>query len=71
MASKIYCNKCGRLILPFEDYVSVPPQAIGYGSKFDGGFVDMDVCYGCFDGMVSEWAIPPVVGCDEEDLHKE
>jgi hypothetical protein len=31
--------------------------SVGYGSKFDGDIIDLDLCCGCFD-KIMDWIIP-------------
>lgn len=57
------CNICGGKLDFFdrqEDYTI--HKNIGYGSIYDGETVDLHICCSCFDKIVSECKISPVLG---------
>lgn len=61
---KQFCNKCGK---PFdlwdtqEDFSIM--KRLGYGTKNDGGILDLHLCCQCMDELVDECDISPI----EED----
>ena len=60
------CNKCGRQIeygdrfpgLSYED-------KIGYGSKYDGCRIELDLCTDCLDWLIDVCVIDPT---DDENI---
>ena len=61
----IYCNKCGRPICMEEyiekaDYLKIEKNW-GYFSNKDGTCVKINICEECYDEIVQEFQIPPVV----------
>lgn len=69
---KRFCNICGKEFDFWdeqEDFSIV--RNVGYGSKFDGSSIHLDMCCGCFDSLleslIKECAISPVSGDDELD----
>lgn len=50
---KHFCNICGK---EFDEWDSLNGFSVdvypGYGSKYDGDNVQMDICCACFDKMV-------------------
>lgn len=66
MAKQILCNVCGKKIdqiLEDQMVVSIH-DTIGYGSKYDGGTFDLDICCDCFDKLIDDFtekcAINPI-----------
>jgi hypothetical protein len=44
------CNKCGREIESFNDFTLI--YQFGYESKFDGDYLNLDLCGCCLDEFV-------------------
>lgn len=42
-------------------------SSVGYGSKFDGESIDVDMCCGCFDKMMENYIIPQIVKLRAKD----
>lgn len=68
---KTFCNICGKEFDMWdkqEDFGFC--YSVGYGSKFDGSYIDVDLCCDCFDELMDTYIIPkckesPVQrGCD-------
>lgn len=62
---KRVCNICGKEFDMWdeqEDFSLV--RHVGYGSKYDGETIQLDMCCDCFDklmdGLIPKCAIPPV-----------
>jgi hypothetical protein len=56
------CNMCGKefdLWDSQEDF-SIH-KTIGYGSKFDGAEIEINLCCGCFDSLI-EKVLPQIKG---------
>lgn len=54
------CDLCGKEFDEFDtqENFGLHYSDIGYGSKFDGETMDVDMCCGCFDKMINEYIIP-------------
>lgn len=50
------CNVCGKALKnPRDlDFVNIHFR-IGYGSKYDGDMIDMDICPECLDKMLIKY----------------
>lgn len=57
----ITCNKCGR---PIDEHKEGKAQrlntVLGYGSKYDGCLVDLDLCPDCVDELIDSCKISPL-----------
>lgn len=60
MATQYYCNICGKPIKSDDDAVEIY-DLIGYGSKYDGEWIEMDICYDCLDKIIDACKISPVI----------
>lgn len=66
VVNKVYCNKCGKLLGGIEaECVEHIDHVIGYGSKYDGEKLAIDLCQTCFDEFVDDmkerYEISPIV----------
>lgn len=52
---KTLCNLCGKEFdtCDEKEKFGIHTQA-GYGSKFDGDNIQLDLCCGCFDGLIDK-----------------
>lgn len=57
---KINCDMCGKEFDEFDkqEMFCIYQSEIGYGSKFDGDNIDIDLCCCCFDKLMDEYVIP-------------
>lgn len=58
---KIYkCDLCGKEFDEFDkqEGFGLHYDSIGYGSKYDGETIDVDMCCDCFDKMIDDYIIP-------------
>lgn len=67
------CNICGQKLDFFdrqEDYTI--KKSIGYGSMYDGDIVDLHICCSCFDKIISNCVVSPLVSnrCDTQGIHR-
>lgn len=52
---KTLCNLCGKEFDTWDDQGNFGIHTrVGYGSKFDGDDVDLDLCCKCFDKLMDE-----------------
>lgn len=50
-----YCDRCGKAFDEWDRQESFAIKYfVGYGSKYDGETIDMDLCCSCFDHIVDE-----------------
>lgn len=62
MAKVAYCNKCGKEMDIFDLQEKFSLQRnIQYGSKYDGAYLDIDLCCNCMDELIDGCVISPVV----------
>lgn len=63
---KTLCNLCGKEFDEWDkkEWFGLHTR-VGYGSKFDGDGIDLDLCCECFDKLmdklISECKINPIV----------
>ena len=61
---KIYkCDLCGKPFNEFDEQEAfgLHYNSIGYGSKYDGCNIDVDLCCDCFDILMSEYIEPKLM----------
>lgn len=62
MARTIKCNKCGKDFDMWDEQEDFSiHRHCGYGSKYDGSIINLDLCCDCFDEFISSCAISPIV----------
>lgn len=62
MPEKTYCNICGSELDEWdlqEDFTL--HKHVGYGSKYDLSEVKLHICCRCFDNIVDQCMITPIV----------
>lgn len=61
MAREYYCNVCGKKMDIFDahNHISIS-ESLGYGSKYDGEYVEIDFCSSCLDAIIDKMAISPI-----------
>lgn len=61
MAKELYCNKCGKKMDMWDIQENFSIQRnLGYGSKYDGDDLDLDLCCDCMDKLIESCMISPV-----------
>ena len=62
MAKDIICNKCGKKfdIWDTQENFSVY-RRLGYGTKYDGDDLELDLCCDCMEKLIDECIISPIV----------
>ncbi len=69
MAKKIFCNMCGRVFGVFDEQQAFSfDQDIGYGSKFDGMHLNLDLCCSCMDSIIEKCKIRPVLDLENYEV---
>lgn len=57
---KVFCNCCGKELDKIDEcgVISIS-RMLGYGSKYDGVHVEVDICAECFDNFIEGMKIKP------------
>lgn len=62
MATKIICNKCGK---EFDEWDTQEEFRIyshlGYGTKYDGDKLELDLCCDCMTDLIDSCKISPII----------
>lgn len=57
----LICNVCGK---GFDDFDKINgfsiSGSIGYGSKYDGDYISLDMCCECMDKLIDNCVIKPI-----------
>ncbi len=62
MSKKVFCNICGKELDIFDKQQRFHLEGrLGYGSKYDGDEIDLDVCNACIDKLIESCSLSPVV----------
>ena len=67
---KRVCNVCGKDFDMWDEQEEFGLHyCVGYGSKYDGETINVDLCCECFDKLMDSYIIPksmipPFDGCD-------
>ena len=66
MAKKMYCNKCGKEMdfWDKQEEFSIHTHC-GYGTKFDGSDLELDLCCDCMEELADGCKIPPVADIEK------
>lgn len=56
---KCVCNMCGKDFDEFDiqNNFGIHKKVL-YGSSFDGGVINLDLCCDCFDKLMEEYILP-------------
>ncbi len=64
--TQIRCNLCGKDFDDADKYQSFGiSRKIGYGSKYDGYGLTMDICCKCMDTIIEQCKLPPLEDAEE------
>ncbi len=59
--TKMTCNICGKEFDQFDDMQHLAIYAhLGYGSKYDGEDLAMNICQECMDKLIEQCKISPL-----------
>lgn len=67
--AKTLCNVCGKEFDMWDEQEDLGLHTrFGYGTKFDGDSIDLDICCNCFDKLMDKFIpmckINPITGMD-------
>lgn len=61
MSKEMTCNVCGKKFDFWDTQENYNIHTYcGYGSKFDGETIDLDICCECFDKLVESCKVSPI-----------
>ena len=60
MATKVICNICGKEMddVDLRNNIRID-KCLGYGSKFDGEDIHLDICCDCLDKIIESCKVDP------------
>lgn len=62
MAKTITCNMCGKEFDGWDAQENFSiERRLGYGMKYDGDELQLDLCCGCMEKVIAECKISPIV----------
>lgn len=62
MALQYICNKCGKTFDRWDAQEQFHISAdLGYGTKYDGLILDLDLCCSCMDDLIADCKINPII----------
>ena len=68
MAKQLYCNKCGKKFDIYDEQEQFSFSSwLGYGTKYDGSRLDLDLCCQCMEELIDSCKINPVTHSDDWD----
>lgn len=61
MAKETICNKCGKQfnLWDTQEDFSIK-RHLGYGTKYDGGKLNIKLCCDCMEKLIDECGISPI-----------
>lgn len=68
MSEKNTCNKCGKRydLWDTQEDFSIHRQ-LGYGTKYDGDYLDIRLCCSCMEELIEKCSVSPIIErCDTE-----
>lgn len=65
--NKVICNKCGKEfdMWDMEENYSIYTRC-GYGTQYDGSFLELDMCCGCMAELIESCEVTPII---EKKIH--
>lgn len=58
---KIICNKCGKEFDCWDEQEGFSIHSYcGYGTKYDGDKLDLDLCCDCMEKLIDECVVSPI-----------
>ena len=62
---KLVCNMCGKEFDMWDEQEDFSiHRTCGYGTKFDGDSIQLDLCCDCMEKLVDSCLISPVISKD-------
>lgn len=62
MSKRITCNKCGKEFDLWDRQEAFHIyRDLGYGTKYDGSFLELDLCCKCMEELIESCSDNPVI----------
>ena len=72
MAKSTSCNICGKTFGMWDEINGFTCEAVlGYGSKYDGMGLELDICCDCMDKLIDNCKISPLVDLESPEVDLE
>lgn len=56
------CNKCGKNLDIFDEQENFTlTRKLGYGTKYDGEELRINLCCGCMESLIDSCTVSPIV----------
>lgn len=67
MARHTICDKCGKEFDKWDENENFHFYGkLGYGTKYDGSFLELDLCCDCMEEIIDQCKISPIKEYDED-----
>lgn len=68
MTGSITCNHCGKVfdLWDTQEGFSIKKR-LGYGTKFDGDELNMNLCCDCMEQLIDDCLISPIIQTDMQE----
>lgn len=61
MSRGIVCNKCGKEFDMWDEYEGLSVgRLLGYGTKYDGEYLRLNLCCKCLESLIDSCKISPL-----------
>lgn len=61
MAKEIICNRCGKKFDFWDTQEDFSIERnLGYGTKYDGSILELDLCCECMEKLIEDCVISPI-----------
>lgn len=61
MSETIICNKCGKPFDMWDETEGIKlSRYMGYGTKYDGDRLNLNLCCKCIENLISKCLISPI-----------
>lgn len=61
-ASMTVCNKCGKQFNLWDEKEDFSiRKRLGYGTKYDGDTLELDLCCDCMESLIDSCTINPII----------
>lgn len=62
MSKQSVCNKCGKVLDLWDKQENFHmSKELGYGTKYDGSTLELDLCCSCMDELIEACTLTPII----------
>lgn len=66
MSKIVICNKCGKAFDKWDEQENFHIHGfLGYGTKYDGSKIELDLCCHCLEELAEHCKINPITEIDD------